>query len=258
MMETKSIAIVKRDGVITNSTLYIYIKESRFSADSLVRLLNAVEALLYQGLISSISKIQRTFPGVNSYGGVSYEPLRESGKIDDYKFLESIKHNFEDAYTSFLIEKYIYGRISEKKEQYPLGPMVYKEFIDNKFWKRPDFDYREFIEWVRSYSSASLSVVGIRTENSLELFFDFATIASIIALQNYPVVDNIVRFFIEKLKQAVKDKLHNPKSPEKELITVVIKDKGEEIIIHEIENKSSKYDVVIQFGEGKFIHYKAE
>lgn len=241
---------------MTHATLHMWVAGEYFNARYLSGLLNGIESLLYECILQATMEIVSTFPGVTD-GSISFEPMRKAKKYQDYQHFYRIRSEFYRSYESFLVNRYIFGRIPDDRVAiWPHHEERYRDFIGNKLPEKPDFDHHDFLEWARSRSSGQLTIREIHTGGSLEFFLDFATIAAIIALQEYPVMKEIAKVFIARLKIAANKFFANPKSSEKELIRIIKNREDTEIVILEGKDTPKNCDIYIGFGEGQFVRYK--
>lgn len=201
--------------------LNIYIKDKNLSSDYFIKLINSIETLIYESLIHTIQVHK-----VNSL---------ESNDFDVYNYLDSIENKFWDGYYSFLVNKH-----------YPhnIFCLQHEKNIENKFWGKSDFDYEEFILWIRSRSPHNLIIKEIYTGQSYNLILDFSKIVLILSLYNYPIIIDMGSFILERLKQAIDDKFPNPRSAQNELINIM----DGNVIINEPRNHG-EYDFEIEVGE---------
>lgn len=211
--------------------LNIYIKDKNLSSDYFIKLINSIETLLYESLIQTIHdhKVKHFKKIEHSTNSV------ESHNLEVYNYLDSIENKFLAGYYSFLVNKYYPNKIS---------CLHFEKNIANKFWGKPDFDYEEFILWIRSRSPHNLIIKEIYTGNSYNFILDFSQIVLILSLYNYPIIGDMGNFILERVKQAIDDKFPNPKSAQNELISII----DGNVIINEPRNPG-EYDFEIEVGE---------
>lgn len=248
--------------------IYFYIKNENLSTNSLVKLLNSTEALIYLGLFNVIYKLKLEILGITkesklnlaendffryldfkrNYTTIYVEnelnlKYHKLSKVEKNNFdkLEYFELQFKESYYSFLSNKYLH----ENHEDL---------IIKDKFLNGPDFDYEIFLEWVRSRFSDNLIIKEINTNHSYEILLDFVAISTILGFPDNQVTSNLILFIVERLRTSLKQKFRNLKNPEVELIKVL--SDGEEIIIREPQDKNCEYDIKVVLGDERYIHMK--